>query len=501
VCDKWTMTNRATSAQLDRLSAVEAVVAELGDWASGAGSIYRQLARGLTTGIERGALPGGFRLPSERALAEVLSVSRGTAVAAYDVLVADGMVERRRGSGSYVADALAPSLPADREGSSLVHRLVDESDAAHEGIIDLSLSVLHDVGDLGDVSLRPRDLATVVPDTGYSPWGLPLLREQLAAHAARWGMAATADHVVVTTGAQQAISASAACWVKPGDTVVVDDPTYPGAIAAFRQAGATLVGVGLDRNGVIVGELERALSRKPALVYLQSSVHSPTGTVLAERRRREIARLLRDARVPLVEDMALADLSWGMAPPPIASFAAGATVAVVGSLSKVFWGGLRVGFVIAPDPVALRFARVKAIQDLGSSVVSQALAQRLLVVADREDFVDRRRRELRRRYEVLAGALVAAVPDWSWSEPRGGLSLWVQLPGADAESFARTALRHGVAVAGPAALSATGRHGDHLRLSFSASPDVLRAGVERLAVAWADHARGAGSPSSRPTAT
>jgi DNA-binding transcriptional MocR family regulator len=483
------MTNRATSVQLDRLSAVDAVVAELGDWASGSGSIYRQLARGVAAGIERGALPGGFRLPSERALAGVLSISRGTAVAAYDVLVADGMVERRRGSGSYVADALGPSLPADREGSALVHRLVDESGAAHHEIVDLSLSVLHDVGDLGDVSLRPRDLAAVVPDTGYSPWGLPLLREQLAAHASRWGMAVTADHVVVTTGAQQAISASAACWVKPGDTVVVDDPTYPGAIAAFRQAGASLVGVGLDRNGVILRELERALAHRPALVYLQSSVHSPTGTVLAERRRREIARMLAEARVPLVEDMALADLAWGPTPPPIASLPPHATVAVVGSLSKVFWGGLRVGFVIAPDPVALRFARVKAIQDLGSSVVSQALAQRLLVVAAREGFVDRRRGELRHRYEVLAGALTSALPDWSWAEPSGGLSLWVQLPGADAEAFARTALHHGVAVAGPAALSTDGRHADRIRLSFSASPDVLRSGVERLALAWADHER------------
>jgi DNA-binding transcriptional MocR family regulator len=489
------MSNRATSSQVDRLSSLATLVEELGEWASGSGPVYRQLARGVAAGIERGVLAGGSRLPSERSLAAALSVSRGTAVAAYDLLVADGQIERRQGSGSFVARSLGPVLPADREGSTLVHRLVDESVARRDGVLDLSLSVLHDVAGLGELSLRPKDFAGIVPDTGYSPWGLPGLRAQLASHAARWGLDVHADQVVVTTGAQQGIAASAACWVKPGDTVAVDDPTYPGAIAAFRQAGAELVPVRMDRNGVVVSDLERVLATRPALVYLQSSVHSPTGSVLAENRRRDIVAMLAAARVPLVEDVALADLAWSRTPPAMASHTVGfggralATVAVVGSLSKVFWGGLRVGFVIAAEPVALRFARVKAIQDLGSSVVSQALAQRLLVVAERDGFIEERVRELRQRYEVLAGALSRALPAWSWSEPRGGLSMWVRLPDVEAEPFARAALQHGVAVAGPGALAVGAGHPHHVRLSFSAAPPVLLEAVERLARAWAVHPR------------
>src|SRR5207248_331718 len=115
-------------------------------------------------------------------------------------------------------------------------------------------------------------------------------------------------------------SAAAACWLRPGDTVVVEDPTYPGAIAAFGQAGARLRGVGVDRSGVRVDELAAALADRPALVYLQSTLHSPTGVVLSESRRHHIAGLITDARVPLVEDLALADLAWEPAPPPIASF-------------------------------------------------------------------------------------------------------------------------------------------------------------------------------------
>ncbi len=523
------MSNRATSARVDRNSSVAALLDELGGWADGPGPVYRQLARALTRSIERGALAAGARLPSERALALALAISRGTAVAAYDVLVADALVERRQGSGSFVAglDPIDPfsaiasrstsattatsatdgtvasatdgttlavppmsgavrarALPGGREGTALVHRLVDQSSASPIEV-DLSLSVLHDVGGLPGVSVRARDLASVLPDTGYSPWGLAPLRERLARHVARWGLEVSAEQIVVTTGAQQAISMAAACWVRPGDTVLVEKPTYPGAIAAFAQAGAEVIGLPMDRHGVVVDVLARRLEDRPALVYLQSGPHSPTGVVLADRRRTEIAALVEAARVPLVEDLALADLAWERLPAPIATRAGpGASIAVVGSLSKVFWGGLRVGFAIAPPVVALRLARVKATQDLGSSVVSQVLAQRLLDEAP-AGFVAERVAELQARHDVLTGELARQLPSWSWATPRGGLSLWVRLPGTDAEAFVRRAAAIGVAAAGPRALGAAEGAPDHIRLSFSPPPEVLREGVRRLAAAWA----------------
>ncbi len=497
------MVNRATSAKVDRISAVAALLDELASWATGPGPVYRQLARAITRSVERGALAAGTRLPSERTLAQALAISRGTAVAAYDVLVADGLVERRRGSGSFVlgetwvgavtrdgdgASRAAGGLPRDREGSALVHRLVDQSSTSPIAI-DLSLSVLHDLGGLAGVSVRARDLASVVPDTGYSPWGLAPLRAALARHVSRWGLDVPPEQIVVTTGAQQAISMTAACWVRPGDIVLTEEQTYPGALAAYRQAGAEVLGIPMDRHGVVVGELRRLLEHHPALVYLQSGPHSPTGTILADRRRTEIATLLADARVPLVEDLALADLAWERLPAPIATRApASASIAVVGSLSKVFWGGLRVGFAVAPPPVALRLARVKATQDLGSSVVGQVLARRLLDEAP-TDFVAARQAELASRCDVLTGELGRRLPSWSWSVPRGGLSLWVRLPGGDAETFMRRAASLGVAVAGPRALCPTEVAPDRLRLSFSPPPEVLRAGVRLLAAAWRDGPR------------
>src|SRR5439155_20165242 len=124
----------------------------------------------------------------------------------------------------------------------------------------------------------------------------------------------------------------------------------------------------------------------------------------------------------------LADLAWAPSPPPIATYLEGASVAVVGSLSKLFWGGLRVGFVRAPEPLAVRFARIKATHDLGSSAVSQLVALQLLRSKPVAEFARARVDELSLRYEVLADELRRALPAWSWREPQGGLSMWVRLP-------------------------------------------------------------------------
>src|SRR5579872_4570057 len=428
------MVDRSTSGKVARSGEVRRLVGMLGDWASGPGPLFRQLARALSGAIESGACPEGMRLPSERGLSAALFVSRGTTIAAYDLLVDDGLVERRSGSGTYVAGARGFGLPDGRDGSVLVHRLVERS-SSRSAVIDLSISVLHDADGLPAVRLSTRDLLDVVPETGYSPWGSTALRQRLAERITQWGLATVPGQVVITAGAQQGISAAAACWLRPGDTVVVEDPSYPGAIAAFAQAGARLIGLPMDGDGVRIDELRHALEARPALVYLQPTVQNPTGSVVPEARRRRIAELVREFRVPLVEDLALAELCWSPPPPPIASFCPDASVAVVGSLSKMLWGGLRLGFVRAPEALALRFARVKATHDLGTSAVSQMVAERLLAVSP--DIWDLRARQLRRGYRTLAAALAEHVDRWQWDEPAGGLSLWVSLGGVDAERFAQ----------------------------------------------------------------
>jgi DNA-binding transcriptional MocR family regulator len=486
------MENRATSAQVARSSSTARLVELLGDWMGASGPLYRRLARALAAAVEHGELAASDRLPSERALAAAVAVSRGVAVAAYDELVADGVVERRQGSGTYVTGPPGGALPAGREGSSLVRRFVERR--AAPGVIDLSISVLTDPAGLPDIAVGLADLGPGADD----PWGLPALRSRVAERLGAIGLATRPEQVVITTGAQQGLSIAAGCWVRPGDRVVIDDPTYPGALSAVLAAGARPVPVAVDRHGPVLADLEAALAERPALVYVQSGVHSPTGGRLSDHRRDQIARLVAAHRVPLVEDHALFALDWSgaRAPSPIAARIPEHPVAVVGSYSKRFWGGLRVGFVRAPEPVARRLVRVKATHDLGSSAVSQLAALRLLDHRDHASFVDARNRQLADRARLLHDLVAEHLPTWRATVPDGGLSLWVQLPAPVAARFAEVALRHGASVAPADGLtSQPERHRDRLRVSFARPEHDLRAAVDRLVGAWAE--LGAGVRSGR----
>lgn len=275
--------------------------------------------------------------------------------------------------------------------------------------------------------------------------------------------------------------------MRPGDVVVVDDPTYPGVLSALAAAGAVVQPVPVDRNGVVLAALEEALVERPALVYLQSGPHSPTGGRLSPYRRRVIGGWLAERRIPLVEDVALSSVDWsvGPFPAPLAAHVPDHPAAVVGSFSKQLWAGLRVGFVRAPAPVASRLVRVKATHDLGSSTVSQAMALALLDHPHHDRAIARRNADLAARASLLVALLAEQLPSWRCTVPAGGLSLWVQLPEPVAARFADAALRHGVAVATADGLSTTTQHRDRLRLTFAVPEADLRAAAERLAAAWA----------------
>jgi len=466
-----------------------AAVAALGNWTAGRGPLYRRLGQALRAAVGRGDLPPGARLPAERLLARSLAVSRSTVVAAYDVLRDEEVLDRRQGSGTRVLAprrGLTSADPAARARGVRRTTLLRGIAAGVDGTIDFLGAYLIGSGGLPDSALAglDRELATLSAGSGYAPLGYPPLRRAIAEHLARSGLPTSPDQVVVTSGAQQAINLAAWHYLRQGDTVIVENPTYPGALDAFNGVGARLAWVPTGRHGADVDALRDLVPRTaPRLVYLIPTFHNPIGGVMPEHRRQAVARLVETQQLALIEDDSLAGLSLAGAPPPaVAAFAPQAPIMTVGSLSKLFWGGLRVGWLRAPEPLVAQLGQLKAVADLGGSLPSQVIATRLL---EQADTVRRERSaELVRRFRLMTELLEQQLPSWSWEPPRGGLCLWVRLPYGSASEFAQVALRHGVSlVAGPVA-SADNSFAEFLRLPFGLEPPALSEGVRRLARAW-----------------
>ena len=237
-----------------------------------------------------------------------------------------------------------------------------------------------------------------------------------------------------------------------------------------------------------------ARQHRPALAYVIAAFHNPTGSVLSPLAGRALVQAATAAGVPLIDDEVLCDLGFPgvTAPPSLASYAD--AVISVGSFSKIVWGGLRIGWVRAPEPLVARLARLLAVHDLGGNIPGQLAAAELL--RDLTPLFQRRAVERESRHDHLRALLARHLPEWDAPPVRGGQTLWVRLPYGDGTSFAQTALRHRVAVLPGSGLDVSGRSEDYLRIHYLATPADLTEAVPRLATAW----RAYRPPAARVTA-
>ncbi|HYH92076.1 MAG TPA: PLP-dependent aminotransferase family protein, partial [Candidatus Saccharimonadales bacterium] len=259
-----------------------------------------------------------------------------------------------------------------------------------------------------------------------------------------------------------------------------------------------LVPVPLDRNGVRVEVMGLLAAASPVrFAYVIPTFHNPTGVVMPETRRHELAGLAADHGFLIVEDLT-PDASLGDGtPPPIAAADPGDRVVSVGSLSKLAWGGLRIGWIRAPRTEFDRLVAGKIVADHSTSLLTQAVGARVLERID--EIAAGTRVAADERRSILVAALGRHLPEWTFSVPDGGLSLWVRLPGADAVAFSRLAAAHGVVVRPGPLASPDGGFRDHIRVAFGTSPDRIIEGVDRLATAWAAYSPRAAT--SRQTVT
>jgi DNA-binding transcriptional MocR family regulator len=466
----------------------------LGRWSSGRGPLPLLLAARLRRLIDEGELPPGERLPPDRVLATTLAVGRGTVVAGYDLLAQEGRILRRQGSGTRVAgvdqqDPADPAAPRPTTSAAMFLHLLEPPD----GVIPLACAAPdRPPPEVAQAYARiVPALAETAGDIGYYPAGHPVLRAAIADRYTRRGIRTGPERIQVTAGGQQALSLLATALLSPGDRVLVEAPTYPGVLETFRELAAVPRALPVGLAGLATA----ARSRRIALAYVISTFHNPTGAVLPASARRTLAREAADAGIPLIDDEVLSDLAFpGVpTPPPLAAYDDG--VISVGSISKSVWGGLRIGWVRAPEPLIARLARLNAVHDLGHNVPGQLAAAGLIPQVDA--LAGRLASQRQARHDHLLALLAQHLPEWAAAPVPGGQTLWVRLPAGDGTSFAQTALRHGIAVLPGAGLDVSGPGADRcLRLHFVASHDDLTEAVRRLAGAWRSYQ----APASHPAA-
>jgi DNA-binding transcriptional MocR family regulator len=341
------------------------------------------------------------------------------------------------------------------------------------------------------------DLPRLLPGHGYAPHGLPELRARIADRFTDRGLPTTAEQVLVTGGALHAVAVALQVLARPGGGVLVEDPTYPNVLDALRQQGCAPVPVGVDADdpdGAVRALTRGALQTRPSAAYLVPDFGNPTGMLLDDAARRRLAVGLEQAGTVAVVDETLVELGLDTDPPaPFAAAARPGAVVTAGSMSKAFWGGLRLGWLRAEPEVVQRCARVLSGSQMALPVLEQLAACHLLDGAAAALPASRAR--LRAQREGLVTALAERLPAWQVRVPAGGLVLWSRLPpGTSSTALAAAAGDHGLRLAAGPRFSASGGGDDRLRLPFTRPVDELEQAVTRL-VALVD-AASAGRPAT-----
>lgn len=448
----------------------------LGAWrGERTGPAYRQLADGLRLLILDGRLPLEVVLPGERELAQALEVSRTTVTAALGCLRDDGFLDRRQGAG---ARTRLPAGPGERGVTPIV------AGAAGEGMIDMAsaappaVEVMHQAY-AAALSALPAHL----PEHGYAPLGLAVLRETIAARYTRRGLPTSADQIMVTNGALHALALMLRLTCGPGDRVVIDHPTYPHAIDAIQRASCRPVPVGLPGESWDVEGVAAALRQSgPRLAYFIADFHNPTGRWMTPETRVAIVEAALRARTTVIFDETLLDL-WLDAPiQPYAFTEPEEGLVRLGSTGKSFWGGLRLGWIRADAQTIQALSLRRSSLDLGTPVLEQLAAVHLLTHEDGP--LAARRALLRGQRDHLLGLVRQALPDWKVASPPGGLSLWAELPAPVSTAMAATSERFGVRLAAGPRFGVDGAFERFLRLPYTLPPEVLTEVIDRLARAY-----------------
>ena len=443
-----------------------------------AGATATALAGQIRALVLDGRLTVGERLPSERALALELRRSRSTVTRAYGLLEQDGYVSRLHGGGTRVA---------------LPHTTVSAPAADDDSAIDLSIASMDSTPGLYDATVRslPR-LAALRGTSGYSLRGLPELREAVARRFSERGVETDADEIIITSGALNAFHLVLATVGRRGERALVEQPTFPHALEALHRHGYRMLPTPVDVDGWDERHLTDTLLReRPHVAYLIPDFHNPTGATLSDAARSRIATSARHAGTHLIVDETTAelDIDRGWSPQPMAAFSP--AVITVGSMSKIAWGGLRIGWIRAERSLIARLLATRPSFELGTALLEQCIAAELL--QEMPALTSHVAERLRAGRAAVATGLASIGTGIPLPPTSGGLSTWLDLGAPVSTALSLAARDHGLILPPGPRFATGGVLERRLRLPITLTPERTAEAMDRLRLAWDDVMSGASS--------
>jgi len=466
--------------------------------------IYRQLIRHIRAQIESGTLTAGARLPASRDLAQQLKISRISVVNAYAELRSEGYLSAHAGRGTFVSrDSGVASRTPDDNAAVATTSQANLSDysmrdmmrlAQRQGVINFShgsppleffpVSFARDAINM----VLDRDGATAL--TYEVPEGFAPLRQSVREYVSALGIQCSADNVLITGGAQQAIDLVAQAILSEGETLVTANPTYLGILDIARTRRLQIHGIPSDKDGIRLDMLENYLMENtPRMIYVMPSFQNPTGHLMPLHRRRQLLNMANEYNVPIVEDAVYHEFQFGGEPaPPLKALDETGIVIHVSAFTKMLLPGLRIGYIIASGRHYERLVRVKQAADISTSGLNQRAIHLMLQRGILAQQLEKNNRELKRRRDVALTAAERFLPPGTcWNEPQGGLYLWVRLPktGPTAAELFIASVQQNVAFAIGNVFYTDGGGSYHLRLNYGLqTPDNIEKGFRQLGRAW-----------------
>lgn len=450
--------------------------------------LYRQISRHIKEKILDGSLTPGTRLPSERELAKLLNVSRTTAINTYRNLETEGYVHSKTGSGTYITfpeadedthpafswpQVFIPQNPLPM--GSILRELIsgpvsEDTIALDAGLPDPALYPMQLLQQAASRCLQKASSRHFghLPTEGFAPF-----RSSLATFMASKNIETTPGHIMVTTGSQQALYLLVKVLLEPGDSVLVQSPTYIGALQMLQSAGVRLLSLPGDRFPLALTE-EYIIRYRPKMMYLVTTYQNPTGSTISEKERMELVNLARRYRLVIVEDDPYSDLYYDhQPPPPLKAFDNYGGIVYIGTFSKALLPGLRTGYVVAHPALINRLATEKQYADLHSNNISQLLINYILTEGILSEHLSQVRKAYKKRRDALDRELQRNFGnEIIYTVPSGGFYFWCRFTRQlNTEKLLHESLKNGVTFVPGQAFYPPGQGEEAIRLCFAATTE------------------------------